>query len=149
MLRGLLIRKTFLLLDLALIALLLIVAYLVFSTILEPVRAVETPPPPEAVDDLRLAKVGLPADYSVIKENGLFGPAAKTSAPDAASAAGPPGRIGEECPGDRRAQDSQRDDEEGDTGALECAEDGDGRKAGPHGKGRPTAEAELGHDQGG
>lgn len=34
MLRGLLIRKTFLLLDLALIALLLIVAYLVFSTIL-------------------------------------------------------------------------------------------------------------------
>lgn len=87
MLRGLLIRKTFLLLDLALIALLLIVAYLVFSTILEPVRAVETPPPPDAVDDLRLAKVGLPADYSVIKENGLFGPAAKTSAPDAASAA--------------------------------------------------------------
>ncbi len=87
MLRGLLIRKTFLLLDLALIVLLLVVAYLVFSTVLEPVRAVETPPPPEAVDDLRLAVVGPPANYSVIKENGLFGPAAKTSAPDAASAA--------------------------------------------------------------
>jgi type II secretory pathway component PulC len=69
-----------------LIVLLLAVAYTAFSTFFEPVRAVETPPPPEAVEGLHLAKVGLPADYSVIKENGLFGPAAESSAPDPAAA---------------------------------------------------------------
>lgn len=86
MLPGLLIRKGFLLLDLVLVVLLLALAYTMFSTFSEPARTLETPPPLEAVETLHLAKVGLATDYSVIKENGLFGPAAKTSAPDAAEA---------------------------------------------------------------
>jgi len=75
MLRGLLVRKIFVLLDLALVLLLLLVAYQAFSAIFQPQRAIETAVAPGSVPQLEVAKVGKGADYGVITENGLFGPA--------------------------------------------------------------------------
>ncbi|HOD51409.1 MAG TPA: type II secretion system protein N [Candidatus Hydrogenedentes bacterium] len=77
MLRGLLVRKIFVLLDLALVLLLLLVAYQAFSAIFQPQRAIETAVAPGSVPQLEVAKVGKGADYGVITENGLFGPASR------------------------------------------------------------------------
>ncbi|MFO7973020.1 MAG: type II secretion system protein N [Candidatus Hydrogenedentota bacterium] len=77
MLRGLIVRKTFVLLDLALGLLLVFVAYEAFSAVFQPPPTIETSAAPDTVPELEVAKVGSLAEYGVIKENGLFGPASK------------------------------------------------------------------------
>ena len=82
MLRGLLLRKAFLLMDLALVLLLLVTAYLAFDAIFQDAVAIGTPPPPDTLPELEVAKVGALSEYEVIKENGLFGSAAAERRPD-------------------------------------------------------------------
>ena len=77
MLRGLLIRKTFLFLDLALVVLVLLVGYMVFQALFQPPQAISTPPPPEFSAEIEVARVGSRSEYDVILENGLFGAAAR------------------------------------------------------------------------
>ena len=90
MLRGLLVRKVFVLLDLALVVLLLLVAYQAFSAVFQPKHAIEKAAEPDGVPQLEVAKVGSLDEYSVIKENGLFGPASKEKDMDAPTEAPPP-----------------------------------------------------------
>lgn len=77
MLRGLLVRKLFLLLDLALGVLLVVVACQAFSALLQPAPEIEPPETADTVPELNVAKVESLAEYRIIKENGLFGPASK------------------------------------------------------------------------
>lgn len=77
MLRGLLIRKTFLLLDLTLVVLMLYVGYMVFQALLEPPQAITTPAAPDFSAEIEVARVGSRSEYEVILENGLFGAAAR------------------------------------------------------------------------
>ncbi|MEA3364165.1 MAG: hypothetical protein U9Q79_00875, partial [Candidatus Hydrogenedentes bacterium] len=58
MLRGLLVRKIFVLLDLALGLLLVAVAYQAFSALFQPPPAIEARDAPGAVPELNVAKVG-------------------------------------------------------------------------------------------
>lgn len=81
MLRGLLIRQAFIIVDLALVGLLVAVAYLLFHTVANPAASEG----PEVVaasglggDGLELAKAGDLDGYRVILDNGLFGSAAAT-----------------------------------------------------------------------
>lgn len=77
MLRGLLVRKLFLLLDLALGVMLVVVAYQAFSALLQPAPEIEPAETADTVPELNVAKVESLAEYGIIKENGLFGPASK------------------------------------------------------------------------
>ena len=82
MLRGLVVRKSFLVLDLTLVVLLLIVAYLAFSSVFQEARTIEARSGTPSALELEIAEVGPKGNYRIIKENGLFGPAAAESKPD-------------------------------------------------------------------
>ncbi len=95
MLRGLIIRQAFVLVDVALVALLLLVGYVWFLKIFEPEgtgSAVVAGPDSEGGSAIQMASVGDRSDYDVIAKNGFLGRAGATN--NIPEAPPPPGSGG-------------------------------------------------------